>query len=412
MAWRGPTTPVTNPAPNKVNDGPNMGNKLASDNRAMDVRRDKDTQKNFSVTLVDVDTAIFTHLNDVIDPQITDNGVLVKVPINYASPERWKAIRQDGYTRDKQGKIQCPTIVYRRTTVQRNDQLITLNRHLTFPVTRAYSNKNQYDRFSLMSRFAPVKETFSVSVPDHIIVTYDFIIWTEKIEQLNGIIEKINWATEDYWGDKRRFKFRTSISDYSFQTEVSSDQDRIVRATFSMMVYTYLLPDTFETHKATMQRALSPRKIVFNIETVTGPDGMARGMTGSNSPEYTQNVVSSEISDVRKYADRTDFKDGQSTTSRIWDTPIAYLTKTGSVVTADDGSGSAVFKLNNTTFNPPMSSSGKHAFLLFVDDKTVNQMAIEQTYVSESNLYIIVNNAYSGISPTTASVVVGYGNIQ
>ena len=268
MAWRGPNTPTPNPAPNAVNMPAVISDVLASENRANNVRRDTDKLKNFSVNLMDIDTTIVKYLNEKISPQVVDNGQIIKVPVNYASPEKWKAIKKDGFMRDKNGKIQCPAIALRRTTMQRNDQLITFNRYLTYPASKLYSEKNQYDKFSQMNDFAKTQEIFNVTAPDHVIINYDFIVWTDYTEQMNPIIEAINFSTEDYWGDKARYKFRTSISDYNFQTETPADSDRVVKTTFTMIVYAYLLPETFENHRQTVEKAFTPRKIVFDSETV------------------------------------------------------------------------------------------------------------------------------------------------
>ena len=282
MAWRGPVSKpaINTPLPNPINNGMEMSDSkkpvveafagpLKNPNRAYNMRRDTDTQKNFSVTLVDVDSAILTYLDNVISPTIVDSGRQVKVPVNYASPERWKAIRKDGAMRDKNGKVQTPAIAFRRSTMQRNDSLITLNRYLQYPVQKKFSEKNKYDKFSAMSGFAPVKEIYSVAMPDHVIINYEFIVWTELIEQGNSIVEAINFSTEDYWGDKKRFKFRTSISDYSFETATDAGNDRLVKSTFSMMCYAYLLPDKFENYKSVVQKAMTPRKILFTTEIVT-----------------------------------------------------------------------------------------------------------------------------------------------
>jgi hypothetical protein len=297
MAWRGPTVkPVINKPTNPVNHGPEMSEMKKPEitaaygpevkpNRAYNVRRDKDTQKNFSVTLIDVDTAILTYLDNVISPTIIDAGRQIKVPINYSSPERWKAIQKDGAMRDKNGKVQTPAIAFRRSTMQRNDSLITLNRYLQYPTVKHFSEKNKYDRFSAMSGFSPVKELYSVAMPDHVIINYDFIIWTELIEQGNSIVEAVNFSTEDYWGDKNKFKFRTTISDYNFETTNDAGQDRVVKTTFSMMCYAYLLPDKFENYKSVVQKAFTPRKVVFDTH-----EKMAStiGAPGESTSVYAQ----------------------------------------------------------------------------------------------------------------------------
>lgn len=315
MAWRGPTTKpvVNNPLPNPVNHGPEMADskkpvpKAAvgpnyKPNRAYDVRRDTDKEQNFSVTLIDIDTTILTHLDKVISPTVVDAGRQVKVPINYASGEKWKSIQQDGVIRDHNGKVQTPVIAFRRSTMQRNDNLTTFNRYLQYPTVKSFSEKNKYDKFSVMSGFMPVKEVYSVAMPDHVIINYEFIVWTELIEQNNSIIEAINFATEDYWGDKQRFKFRTSISDYNFETTNDAGQDRIVRSTFSIMVNAYLLPDKFENYKSVVQKAFTPRKVVFDVhEKIVGAIGESGERTSvsvndgnladSNQPPISQNTT-------------------------------------------------------------------------------------------------------------------------
>jgi len=278
MAWRGNTVkPTVNTTHNPVNNGPEMSQSKKTEtqdgalrvkNRAFAVRRDKDKEKSPSINLIDIDSTILSYLDTVISPTVVDAGRQIKVPINYASPERWKAIRKDGAMRDKNGKVQTPAIAFRRTTMQRNDQLLTMNRYLQYPTIKKYSEKNKYDKFSMLTGFKKTQEIYSVAMPDHVIINYDFIVWTELVEQGNKIVESINFSTEDYWGDKNKFKFRTSISDYNFETAVEAEQDRVVKTTFTLMVYAYLLPEKYENYKSTVQKAFTPRKIVFDTEMV------------------------------------------------------------------------------------------------------------------------------------------------
>jgi hypothetical protein len=130
---------------------------------------------------------------------------------------------------------------------------------------KKFSEKNKYDKFSIMTGFSKRQEMYSVAMPDHVIVNYEFIIWTNLVEQCNEIVEAVNFSTEDYWGDKNRYKFRTSISDYNFETMVDAGQDRAVRATFTLMCYAYLLPEKFENYKSTVEKAFTIRKVVFGV---------------------------------------------------------------------------------------------------------------------------------------------------
>jgi hypothetical protein len=430
MAWRGPTVkPSVNPAPNQINHGQEMSEMKVSENRATHMRRDKDTQKDFSVTMIDIDTTIFGYLDKNINPTITDAGRLVKVPVNYASPERWKAIRKDGYMRDKNGKVQCPAIVFRRSTMQRNDSMMTMNRYLQYPTVKLFSEKNQYDKFSAMTGFKPVKEVYSVAMPDHVIINYDFIVWTELVEQGNAIIERINFATEDYWGDQHKFMFRTSISDYNFQVEVAAEQDRVVKTTFSMMVYAYLLPDRYENYKSTVQKAFTPRKIVFNVEatgkTIKDAEMEIARLTelnGNKIPVIDKPIVDTEPVEQNNSWANKDILDYQS----------FLATKTGSLFMLNNGSGSSVYHFASTSFNSNSTTDGYQKFMLFIDDKVMPTNAVSY-YTTGSSLFVEVVNTIAGLvmpaeynpfpscslsstssyvySVSTSSAIVGYGNI-
>ena len=47
--------------------------------------------------------------------------------------------------------------------------------------------------------------------------------------------------TDEYWGDKKKYKFRVRIDSFDNQTEVGQGSERIVRTTFTMAVnaFTY-----------------------------------------------------------------------------------------------------------------------------------------------------------------------------
>lgn len=268
MAWKGNPN---NPAPNFRNEASNVSDVKSSVNRATQIRRDQDKFKNFTISLLDIDTAIFEYLDQVINLTVEDAGENVKVPIIYGSPERWKAIQSDGVLRDNQGKLQLPAIMYKRNTVAKNENLTTFNRHLNVQVVKKFDEKNKYDKFSLLTKSsAPVAQILNVTLPDHVTLTYEFMLWTEYVEQMNALIEKINWAAEEYWGDPKRFKFRVYINDYSNTTEVNSGKDRMVRTTFNMTVQAYLLAESFENKMPTTTKTLTQRKIIVTSEVVNG----------------------------------------------------------------------------------------------------------------------------------------------
>ena len=299
MSWKGNTN---NPVP--TNEDKTQENKYFTNttNRAFDVRRDQDSKKNFTISLLDIDTAIVKYIEDVINPTIIDAGENIKVPIIYGNPEKWKSAKVDGYLRDNQGKIQLPIIMFKRNSFSKNESMMTLNRYLSYPVLTKFNEKNKYDKFSVLNQtVAPVNSVYSLSLPDHVKVEYEFMVWTEDIEQMNGVLEKINYASEDYWGDPQNFKFRVSVNDYTNTSESPSEKDRIIRSTFNLTVYAYLLPESFEDRKKTVQKYLTPRKISITAELVSGAqmkevnkDVKKNSYSNPTNPYYDINPISSD----------------------------------------------------------------------------------------------------------------------
>ena len=242
-------------------------------NRGYLYSRSKDDVKNPSVTLMDMDGAITHYFENVIKPSVEDNGENVKVPIMYASPERWKAIQRDGFMRDKKRQTITPVIVYRRTSIEKDeslpiDKLDANNPHHFYTFEKKFSNVNKYDNFSTQIGLLPQREYYNVTMPDYVTITYDFIIWTSYIEQMNKIVERVVYSDGAYWGDPDKMRFRTSVDSFTDATEVS-DAERLVRTNFTVSMRGYLLPEGNFDHRSTTQKFLTPKKIIFGTETDT-----------------------------------------------------------------------------------------------------------------------------------------------
>ena len=239
-------------------------------NRGNELRRDTDKNKNISVGLLEVDSALFYYFEHVIKPEIEEAGETVKVPLVYANAERWKSIKKDGYARDHKNKRLTPIIAFRRTSFAKDtnmpvDKLDPLNPKIHRTYQAQYSRENRYDRFSATQGIVPKNEYYSVAVPDYVTLSYDFIIWTNFTDQMNNIVEKINWSEGSYWGDESKFKFRATIDSFEDASEYET-AIRNIKTNFSVTLYGYLLPDTF-SNRSTTQKYLSKKVIQLN-ETV------------------------------------------------------------------------------------------------------------------------------------------------
>ena len=252
-------------------------------NRGYLYTRTDDDIKNPSVTLMDIDSAIMFYIENVIKPSVEDNGENIKVPIMYSSPERWKAIQRDGFMRDKKRQVITPVITYRRTSIEKDDmvpqdKLDANNPHLFYTFEKKFSDLNRYDNFSTQIGLLPQREYYNVAFPDYVTLNYDFIIWTTYIEQMNKIVERVVYSDGAYWGDPDKLRFRTRIDSFTDATEVS-DVERLVRTNFTVTLRGYLLPESNFEHRATTQKFISPKKVIFGTETDAVVD-KATGLPG------------------------------------------------------------------------------------------------------------------------------------
>ena len=274
-------------------------------NRGYLYTRTDDDIKNPSVTLMDIDSAIMFYFENVIKPSVEDNGENIKVPIMYSSPERWKAIQRDGFMRDKKRQVITPVITYRRTSIERDDmvpqdKLDANNPHLFYTFEKKFSDLNRYDNFSTQIGLLPQREYYNVAFPDYVTLNYDFIIWTTYIEQMNKIVERVVYSDGAYWGDPDKLRFRTRIDSFTDATEIS-DVERLVRTNFTVTLRGYLLPEGNFEHRATTQKFISPKKVIFGTETdavvdkATGLpgqflEGLADTMGGVSSPTSPESI--------------------------------------------------------------------------------------------------------------------------
>ena len=270
-----------------------------------------DSKAKIGITLYDIDFAMMEYMTDVVIPDVEENGTKVKVPLIYGNPERWKAATKDGYIRDQRGKIQIPLIMYKRNSIARDDSLAnTMNRNISYPTLTKYNKKQKYDKFSLMNDIKPNVEAFNIAVPDYVTVSYEVMIWTNFTEHMNKIVEQFQYATDEYWGDKKKYKFRVRIDSFDNQTEVGQGSERVVRTSFTMAVNAYLLPSEFN-NKPTSNKEFTPKRVVFGYEAdLTG------GGTGINPVKQKT---------INQYADVLDFLGTRGSVSGSyigWERPI------------------------------------------------------------------------------------------
>ena len=254
---------------------PNNFNPSPTENRALQTSFKGDTVKPFSVGIQDIDEAIFYYFENVIQPSVIQNGARLPVPIIYGSPEKWKSYQKDGYYRDQQGKIQAPLIMFKRNDITKNRQIankLDANNPQNFGVfNKRYTQRNAYDNFKVLNNRIPQQEYYAVVMPDYLTVTYTCIVFTYYVEQLNKIVEAMEYASDAYWGNPQRYQFKAMIDSFGFQTELTNNDERVVRSTFDIKINGYIIPEILQKDITALKKFSNKTKIIFSMETTSDP---------------------------------------------------------------------------------------------------------------------------------------------
>ena len=280
------------------------------ENRGRIKKRSNDTVKNVEVGLLDVDASIMYYFNNVIKPTVMEQGEEVKVPLMYANPERWATIRKQGFLRDSKRQLITPVIVFKRTSMSKRseiavDKLDANDPKLFYSFEKKYSSQNRYNRFSTDQGLLPQRELYNVAMPDYVTLNYECIIFTAYIEQMNKIIEKVNWADGSYWGEPGKLKFQSNIESFEDSTEMS-EGERFIKTTFSLQLYGYLVPEAFND-KVNTQKFITPKKIDVIDET----DMSVSSLFNPNTKTETLRAFTSTTKKNSGLAGTTDFIRGK-----------------------------------------------------------------------------------------------------
>jgi len=347
-----------------------------SKKRADQRKVDPKDSKPLSIGLTDIDEAIIYYFNNVIRPSVLQNGEKVNVPIIYGSPERWSAVQKDGFYRDKNGKIMTPLIMFKRDNVEKNRNLgnkLDANSPNNFQIfEKKYTNSNKYDRFSLLNNREPVKEYQAVVIPDYVNIRYSCMIFTDYVEQMNKIVEAINYASDSYWGNPEKFKFQARIDNYNTVVELNQGQDRAAKTTFNIEMSGHIIPESVNSYLGGSTKFYSKSRINFKIETAG-----------------KEEILILKAKTQTRQASRRFFDTALTMVQDVGLTPeqIVYLTTNNSAIAASTTNNISLF-IGRQFLSPPAGFTiDQDEFIVFV-----NGVAVKTSHrvVAESGGDIIV----------------------
>lgn len=242
-------------------------------NRAYQTSYEPTGDKKFSIGIKDIDDAVMYYFNNVLKLTVYQNNDTVLVPIIYGSPEKWKSVQRDGFYRDGAAKLMSPLVMFKRESVVQNrtlgNKLDGNHANNVQLFEKGFSRRNIYDNFNILQNQKPQKEYVVVVTPDYVTINYRCIMWTNFVEQMDKLIEAVNFASNSYWGDPSAFQFLTKIETFNDSQVYEQGEDRLVRTEFDMILNGYLIPDSVNAYLAQLQgKTYNLCKIVFNTELV------------------------------------------------------------------------------------------------------------------------------------------------
>jgi hypothetical protein len=256
-----------------TNQGKPVSDTVFSQNRGTDYSMKGDTVKDVSVGLEDIDSAVLYYFNNVIKPTVVQDNNQMVVKTIFASPERWQSIQQDGFYRDGNNHVIIPLIVIKRDNIEKNRTLgnkLDGNKVHNYQVVGTkYNARNAYDKFSVLNNRIPSEQYYITAVPDYVNITYSCTIFTNFLEQNNKIVEAIQFASDAYWGDVNRWKFRAQIDSFATVAVVENGTDKVAKSTFNLKLYGYIIPNSVNKDMATARsKFYTKSQVIFDLEVV------------------------------------------------------------------------------------------------------------------------------------------------
>jgi hypothetical protein len=268
-------------------------------NRALQTSWKGDNVKPFSVGLKDIDEAVFYYFENIIQPSVIQNGERLNVPVIYGSPEKWKSYQKDGYYRDQLGKIMAPLIMFKRDSLEKNRTIgnkLDANNPNNYSVsTKKYDSRNSYDNFKVLNNRIPEKQFYATVIPDYITIKYTCIAFTYYVEQLNKIVEAMEYASDAYWGNPQRYQFKAMIDSFGFQTELVNNDERIVRSTFDIKLNGYIVPEILQKDINSLKKYTDTTKVIFSVEASSIDDLYKGGDQGNGTITSQESIKALEI---------------------------------------------------------------------------------------------------------------------
>ena len=249
-----------------------------------------------SCGLEDLDAAVFDLFNEQLPLFHTLKGERIRVPVIFATGERFAILRRKKPITDNTGALILPLVSITRNSIDNTPQKGMANNEM-FPEVIArrisennlewrqqknfegfnsikHTTKSQKQGYSLKPQLNNIYETLEIPPVKYFGCTYEIIIWSSFTQQMNKLLTAI--MSSYTLNPGRQFKIESrkgywfpAFIDSSFSQDTSyndfTDAERYVKHTLNLSATGYILAPNIEGGKIGLKSMVSAPKISFDV---------------------------------------------------------------------------------------------------------------------------------------------------
>jgi hypothetical protein len=308
-------------------------------------------------TIEDVDKALFNLFDKDLPLLYTHRNDTRRVPIVFATGERFAIIARKQPLRDRSKALILPVIsimrsgltfgseigmgtapdvrhvlkkqlaredpayqkIVNKIGLQNSDDLVSDSAFIDseneigvepgrIATRRSGAGKINEDRLQKGNLLDPklgnnVYEIYEMPAPSYFMATYEVTIWTQYMQEMNNLLSAI--ATENHFDGVDSFRIETDKG-YYFVAYVDSsinlannfddfsEEERIVRSSLTIKVPGYFLGSAYKGSPNKIRRYVSAPQISFDTLFNQDPDTSAPGVASSNPGDYVLSDMMTE----------------------------------------------------------------------------------------------------------------------
>ena len=261
----------------------------------------EDSQRSYdyvipSCGLEDLDVAVFDLFNEQIPLYYSLKGEKSRVPVIFATGERFAILRRKKPITDQSGALILPLVSITRGSIE-NTPSKGMSNNQMFPEVVArriaennlewrqqknfeglsnlrHTSKSQNGEYSLKPQINNIYETLEIPPVKYFGCNYEITIWSSFTQQMNDILTSIISAYTNNPGRQFRIESRKGYwfpafvdSSFSQDTNYSdfTDAERYIKQTLTLSATGYILAPNIEGGKVGLKSIVSAPKISFDL---------------------------------------------------------------------------------------------------------------------------------------------------